>query len=410
MLVPYEAVRHWRETRLIILDANILERMDGRGADEELLRTLHMVKAEKVGAPETVIEEVLSHRVLAYDRAFTASVEAAEKLNATTPWADVPAPTGYDPERLREHWRNKYSRIAAPMEISAAVYREAIRREANEIKPCKRAGKEKVGARDATIWLSAVEYARKNPKERVYFISNNPADFGDGKDWPEQLARDIEDMKDRFFLFTSLSGVLNQFATKVPTTVEEVRDLLATAERISGLTRRARMTYLHQRINSHRFRPIPDPPHSLGSTSEASRGIRVALADVSNPRAYKIGTHTWHTATARWVVASPLPFLEGKYHLQSWTTRAMVSASAGPGNISVLENHPYEPARAGDGAHFPDLDGALIGDPEGLAGIHLQEAVELLTLLAANAGRRVLEEEGVVRPFHGDTPDVGEGI
>ncbi|KUN16255.1 hypothetical protein AQJ11_39850 [Streptomyces corchorusii] len=77
--------------------------------------------------------------------------------------------------------------------------------------------------------MTAVEYAREHPEETVYFVSNDTDHSSDGK-LPQPMQRDIAGMEDRFFLFTSLDGVVDKFATEVEASAEDVRELLDTEE------------------------------------------------------------------------------------------------------------------------------------------------------------------------------------
>ncbi|MGW3728328.1 PIN domain-containing protein [Streptomyces sp. NPDC000851] len=72
---------------------------------------------------------------------------------------------------------------------------ESALREANGVAPCKvnDGGKQtKTGFRDTAIWMSAIEYARINPEETVYFVSSNTRDFGDGTAYPDPMDQDVK--------------------------------------------------------------------------------------------------------------------------------------------------------------------------------------------------------------------------
>ncbi|MFI9248165.1 hypothetical protein ACIGXF_37675 [Streptomyces sp. NPDC053086] len=57
-----------------------------------------------------------------------------------------------------------------------------------------------IGARDAAIWLTAIEYAREHPDEKVYFVSKNTKDFGDGTAYPYPMNEDVAGFGERFVL------------------------------------------------------------------------------------------------------------------------------------------------------------------------------------------------------------------
>jgi hypothetical protein len=287
---------------LIILDANIIRGTKLGGPEDDLLRTVRLARAERVAVPRIALEEVLAQRVLAYNRAYAAAADGAEQLNIATPWATVKGPDEYAPERVRDHWRNQYAHVAEVLETSIEVHQQALFREANQLAPCKLVGKDKTGARDAAIWLTAVEYAKQHPDQSVFFVSNNTRDFGKQAGAVPQLAEDIKGMEDRFFLYTSLGDVLARFGRAVKTTEAEVRSQLSHPERLEVLARRARLLNMKERIESLRSLLDKDGP-----ASRLSQSARAVLAEVEDPRAYEIGEHTWYTATARWLIADLAP-------------------------------------------------------------------------------------------------------
>ncbi len=104
---------------------------------------------------------------------------APRQLQRETP-GDVPALGAPDPEAVRAHWRNKLTELVEVLPTSETALREGMYREANVLPPAssmphltKPNKVLKHGARDAAIWMSAVEYARAHPQETVYFVSNN---------------------------------------------------------------------------------------------------------------------------------------------------------------------------------------------------------------------------------------------
>ncbi|MFF2751352.1 PIN domain-containing protein [Kitasatospora sp. NPDC058048] len=383
------------------MDANILRGTKGGGAEDELLRTLRASKAERIAIPEIALEEVLAQRVLAYDRAHKAMREAAEKLNAATHWGEVEGPQEYLPEKVRDYWRSRYLQLAEVLETSIDVHRQALVREAGVIAPCKIVGTDtKTGARDAAIWLTAVEHARENPTETVYFISNNTRDFGNGVDWPTQLAEDIRGMESRFFLHTSLGGVLPRFARKVTTTVDEVTALLSDPGRLENIARRSRLAHLKEVIEALQLRQW------RATHTRYTRDSHAALSEVTKPRAYEIDGQVWYTATARWVIAHGLPVQDGlRYDLQSWTTRVMVSAAAEPGSVTILSAGDFETAGADDAVHFPELAGSFFDGGGLLPNFNQHIATALSPLLRVAELLRGADTD--ITPFHGDV--LGDG-
>lgn len=226
---------------MIILDTNILKGTSLRGPAAEVLRAIRAAGGERVAAPWIVMEEIAAQQAILYREKHDAAMAAVNDLRKATPWGDVSHPKRWRAERVREHWRDRYAALAEVIETSPAAYQEAMFREANLIASCKtvNSGKHKTGSRDAAIWLTAVEYAREHEDETVYFVSNNTDDFGDGTSFPEPLDKDIAGMEHRFFLFTSLDGVLTKFATEVEANLEEVRELLGTEDTRVAIVRAA---------------------------------------------------------------------------------------------------------------------------------------------------------------------------
>jgi hypothetical protein len=108
-----------------------------------------------------------AQQVLSYQVKHDAALEAVDTLRKATPWADIVHPERFDDEHVRKHWRARYSVMADVIETPASAYQMAMFRETNPLAPCKtgNSGKKKTGARGAAIWLTAVEYPRKHPKE-----------------------------------------------------------------------------------------------------------------------------------------------------------------------------------------------------------------------------------------------------
>ncbi|MFI9247979.1 PIN domain-containing protein [Streptomyces sp. NPDC053086] len=182
---------------MIILDANIIKGTSLRSSVADMLRAIRAAGVERVGTPWIAVEEVAAQQVLAYQAKHDAARAAVDELHKATPWDHVAHPKRWQDEHVREHWRERYASITEVLETSPAVYQQALYRETNLIEPCKtvNSGKHKTGARDAAIWLTAVEYARDHPEETVYFVSNDTDHSSDGK-LPEPMQRDIAGMED----------------------------------------------------------------------------------------------------------------------------------------------------------------------------------------------------------------------
>lgn len=175
-MTPSAAPTETEQPDLIILDTNILTKSGIDSATTDLVKIIRASEVERVAVPWVVLEELTAHRSVPYREKYEAAEAALRSLKDGTPWLlHTPLP------QMHLH-----------IPTSEAVLKESLIREANLLPPCKQvmanAGGDtvKVGARDAAIWLTAVEYARQHPDETVYFVSKNTKDFGDGVPLPNE--------------------------------------------------------------------------------------------------------------------------------------------------------------------------------------------------------------------------------
>ncbi|MEU0273187.1 PIN domain-containing protein [Streptomyces sp. NPDC006307] len=350
---------------MIILDANILKSTSLRDPAADVLRAIRAGGVERVAAPWIAMEEIAAQQALAYRKKHDAAMRAVDELRKATPWEHVAHPKRWPAEHVREHWRERYSSIAEVIETSPEAYRQAMFRETNLIAPCKtvNSGKNKTGARDAAIWLTAVEYARAHPAETVYFISNNTEDFGDGTSLPEPMDRDIRDMEHRFFLLTSLDGVLTKFATELEASVEDVQALLDTeAVRTTVLQSTGTAAKRYRMVRGSRITSESGAPRLVPYGSSSWKPTAVALDKVLNVSGREVGGHHWFTATVRWLLAeSPLAYVDEPV-AYAWETRVLLSPTAEK-TLTVLDSKPPAPIAPEDILKVPETT----WDPEAAA-------------------------------------------
>ncbi|MFF5090317.1 PIN domain-containing protein [Streptomyces niveus] len=344
---------------MIILDANILKSTSLRSPAADMLRAIRAAKVERVAAPWIVMEEIAAQQVLSYQGKHDAALEAVNTLRRATPWADIVHPKRFDDEHVRKHWRARYSEVTEVIETSASAYQMAMFRETNLLAPCKTVnrGKNKTGARDAAIWLTAVEYARNHPTETVYFVSNNTEDFGDGTSFPSPMDKDLRGLEDRFFLFTSLDGVLTKFATEVDAKVEDVQALLSTDESHGAVLEAARGA-------SRRFRIVSGSllyEDGMNGTLRSARGWEpraVALDKVSDVSAREIDGHKWFTASVRWLFAEDGRQVR-RYGREcdkiayAWQMRVLLSPTASDSGLTILASQHPSPVTMEDLPNVP---------------------------------------------------------
>ncbi|MFD4946598.1 PIN domain-containing protein [Streptomyces sp. NPDC058409] len=353
---------------MIILDANILKSTSLRGPAADVLRAIRAAKVEQVAAPWIAMEEIAAQQVLSYQGKHDAAMEAVKTLRKATPWADIPHPQKFDAEHVRKHWRQRYSEIADVIETSASAYQMAMFRETNLIAPCKtvNSGKNKTGARDAAIWLTAVEYAKAHPAETVYFVSNNTDDFGNGTCFPSPMDKDLQGMEDRFFLFTSLDGVLTKFATEVEADAEDVRALLETEEAYATVLATAWASGKHYRTitGSQMYKDSDDVRAVVRSSRWEPRAV--ALSKVLEVSAREIVGHKWFTASVRWLLAEsglPRHYTDERDRIAfAWETRVLLSPTASEKGLTVLDGKRPGPVTSDDAPNVP-----IIAAPDDLA-------------------------------------------
>lgn len=333
---------------MIILDSNILKGISLRDAEAELLRVIRAADVEQVVVPWIVMEELAAQQALAYQTKHEKAAAAMEALNKATPWEHVRLPKKAKPEYVRRHWRERYAHIVGTIETSPNAYQQALFREANLLAPCKtvNSGKNKTGARDAAIWLTAVEYAREHPKETVYFISNNTEDFGDGSSFKPPLDEDLKGLEERFVLYTSLDGVLNQFAAQSDAPEEEVTALLDTKGNRNTIAREMRKERSFSGLTLDESGQ-PEPGYLRGWLGP----LGIALSTLSDIRAHEIAGHKWVTATARWLISGLAFTIQApgfEYASCSWTTRVLLSPNAPNEGLTILRGDRLEPTTPED--------------------------------------------------------------
>jgi hypothetical protein len=352
---------------LIFLDTNILRGISMTGTSADLIRTLRAAGVQEVAVPWAVMEELAAQHAVRYAARHRAVGEAVEALDRVTPWSEpqVQVPN-VDLERVRKHWRGVYSTLVDVVPTSASVLQEALFREANLLPPCKELtvkGSDKqvkVGSRDASIWLTAVQYARDHEDEVVYFVSSNIRDFGEGGPYPSPMDADVEGLADRFVHFTSLDDVVKQFTETTDADEEAVRAALMVPESLDMITAEA---WKGQRLALRGEQPPATPfwctvnekyAGAPGWFAPPDKGFALGwffqpharLESVRDISAYRIGDHVWCVATARWLLASPVLLGPSQIlvnGLAAWETRVLVSPTGTGTAPTVLRSTPPQP-------------------------------------------------------------------
>ncbi|MGW9196990.1 PIN domain-containing protein [Micromonospora chersina] len=354
---------------MIILDTNILWGMKPDSSTADLLRALKAAGI-RVAVPWVVLEELASHRALAYAEAHARATSSLNELKGHVPWGGVPSLGQVDTERHRTHWRNMYRQMVEVIEPSVEVLRAALFRESNVLAPCKRVGQkgDKTGSRDAAIWLTAIEYARDHEDETVYFVSENTKDFGDGTEYLEPMKSDLASMEDRFSHFTALDAVVERFAKPAEVDPEFLPALLAGKDSIELLTDALSEhlpTFAHKNnsgwMNAGLAHTRLGDGENVGEVLAGSRWLfppSVTFDGVSDVTAHSIGGQDWYMATVQ-LIASGLMALPGPALIpaaNALETRVLVTQDETGARPSVLRCKPPRALTAEEVSRVPSTE------------------------------------------------------
>ncbi|MEU3421374.1 PIN domain-containing protein [Streptomyces murinus] len=334
---------------MILLDTCIVRSLGLKDSSADLLRALRAV-GERVGIPWMVAEELVAQRVISYRDSHDSAVAALREVERHTPWDTSNQLEDPDVERIRKYWTKMYGTLAEILPSSPAAMREALFREANVLPPCKKAGKNKTGSRDAVIWLSAVEYAREHPEETVYFISENHRDFTRGSAYPSPMDTDVSDLGDRFEHLTTLTEVVQRFTNEAKADRALSQEILGSVASIHAITAAAKKLITGT-----------EPILCATSVSEVGQEVTISAArsffplrstlhTVSNVHAYRIGDHEWYTADAVWHMAGVAFLDEAEVSAAgvTWNTSLLFAPNAEDSRVTVLRHDPPQPLSAAE--------------------------------------------------------------
>ncbi|MEU0406018.1 PIN domain-containing protein [Streptomyces sp. NPDC006197] len=285
---------------MIIFDTCILRGCGLESSSADLLRAIRE-SGVGVAAPWMVVEELAGQQVAKYLKQHDAAAQALGSLRSVTPWQMEPVLEACAPEEVRGYWRKKYADFVGTIPTSEAALREAMRREISGLPPAKAEKQGKTGGRDAAIWLSAVEYARNNPEETVYFVSSNTKDFGDGTVYEYPMFEDVEELGDRFALLTSLDQVVERFTREVQVDPEAVK-----AAVLAKGSERALGRQIHDLLADSAQAGFEASLFDATGGERSWTWLRnwkfapfVQVESIEDIKAYAIGDEIWSTATAQ---------------------------------------------------------------------------------------------------------------
>ncbi|MGA5453855.1 PIN domain-containing protein [Streptomyces umbrinus] len=396
------------------MDTCIIRGLKLEDSSADLLRTLRAVGV-RIGVPWMVSEELVAQQVIKYQEAHASASAALEGVARLTPWELDEFLGDADLDRFRGHWRDAYGQLAETVATSEAAMREALFREANALPPCKTTPKGKTGSRDAAIWLSAVEYARKHPDEIVYFVSSNTRDFTDGSTYPAAMAADVADLGDRFVHLTALDEVIERFTEEVETDQDAVRKALEAmaSNGLAGSEAEAMVVKNGVGVDSSVVYGTTYAGGEVRTKSFVATEVR--CASVSDAAMYRIGDREWCTATVEWLVGG-LAVVENVSRAYAagfrWTTVVLFAPDPEDARLTVLRESGPRPLSAEQLLANLSIDGSLAyslddGGPDALTAeeqllTSLHDPLEVHNLAQRVRGLSRVYEGAFLRKAQGD--------
>ncbi|MFI1408730.1 PIN domain-containing protein [Streptomyces sp. NPDC020707] len=340
---------------MIILDTSILRSFSPDSDSADLLRAIRALNVERVVVPWMVLEELVAQQAVKYRDKHERALQAVEALSLATPWAFDVSVGFCDLEGVRTHWRHQWLDIVDQIPTSDEALRQALFREANNLAPCRVVKDLKIGARDAAIWLSAVETARHNPDETVYFVSANTNDFGAGEPYPSPMDEDLFGLEERFVHLTSMDEVAAQFAEPTSTDQALAESLLASNKANSAVT-----------YATYESVPLPiDGSFQCTIAADLAGNYNVIPAigwmtvmaqfeAIESIQTYRIGNREWCTAVVRWMLSGvvPGPARKAAWAACSWTTAVLFTLESQKPGLTVLRAQTPRPLTV---AEFEEL-------------------------------------------------------
>ncbi|MFI8201128.1 PIN domain-containing protein [Streptomyces sp. NPDC085942] len=333
---------------MIILDTCVIRGMRLDGSEAHLLRAIRETATDQVGVPWMAVEERAAQLAIKYRETYAKADQALDQLRALSP-GTAPALPPPDEEAVRNRFRDQLQELAVILPTSEAALREGVFRESNSLPPAGLKKGEKVGARDVAIWLSAVEYAKVNPDETVYFVSSNTRDFTAGNSsYPSPMDADIDGLGDRFVHLPQLADLLEVVAPPVTVCADLVRKLLPSF-----------VPYFRQTLMSQwgspvkaMFSPFPALSQAAGAVKEAKgwfgapETIDLRALEVTDLQGYRLGEQEWCIASVQWEVMGWTQFGDGmSWGCCTWTTRILLPlVEDGPSPRILGASGPEAPA------------------------------------------------------------------
>ncbi|MFF7252040.1 PIN domain-containing protein [Streptomyces microflavus] len=321
---------------MLIFDTNAVHGLDPHGAKADLLRLLSQAGLE-ISAPWVVLEELTAHKLYDYQRAFDLMRRQHAELSNLEPNLAGDAPK-FNGDRFANYWRNQYSEIFRTIPTSESALKQSVLREAASMKPAKVDKSKKSGSRDVAIWFSILEYMEKNPKEDIFFVSNNTADFGEPDDWPFPLDIDLGGKAPRITHLVSFDEVIDKFtnSSEAPPGVADILTRrLSDKGSTSAMMQELWIRHLRRMFGSHSKR-LPASAYHLALEPKLTGEIECK----------SVSSSTWYWSRVTWYLyvlkaGTSQPFIA------SWDTSILFPHEE-ESRISLLRSGRLTEADSGD--------------------------------------------------------------
>ncbi|WP_432177018.1 PIN domain-containing protein [Streptomyces sp. Tue6028] len=328
---------------MIILDTCILRSFSPQSSSADLLRAIRALNAEQVAVPWMVLEELVAQQAVKYREKYEVAARAVEALRQAAA-GPLEVPLGScDLDAVRAHWRTMWREVVGDVRTSDAALREALFREANVLAPCRNVKGFKTGARDAAIWLSAVEYAREHPDTIVYFVSANTEDFGGGAPYPSPMSEDLNGLEGRFKHLISMEQVAARFAEPTATNEALAASILGSEDVLAAVVMASGGTHVIPHDGSFSCTVSTGLAGEYMVVPALSWWATTAVFDeVDSMQTYRIGDQEWCTAVVRWnlggSVITDTSASGSAWGGCSWTTSVLFTPTATNSRLTVLRD------------------------------------------------------------------------
>lgn len=237
--------------------------------------------------PQIVADEFLAHRLHEAQTTITAAQAAAKRLARIAPgWA---RPTQWpDPEAIVSPVKATLEMKLPSMPRTNGIAEKALRREAYRQAPASRDWDNPGGARDAAVWLTALDAARTGG-ETVYLVSGEARAFGkNGRLLPELQAEADALPTGKIVYCGGLEGLLHKLAEPrtLPLTATDLAEAPQSSAAADEIFRWAGIPLFSEQPWADQHVVEYSPPVFTSAREEV--------------HAYRVDDTTWATFHAKW--------------------------------------------------------------------------------------------------------------